>query len=299
MSAGASAENNPMNRGKLLWLLAAQAVGAFWAGGATPSFRVVSSFYPVYVATINVVRGVPGVEVINMAASAAGCLHDYRLTPEDMVALSRANAWVVNGAGLEPFIEAAKRQVPSLTVIQASEGIPLIRERGGDNPHVWVSVSRHILQVRHIAEGLARADPSHAEAYRKNARDYTERLEQLRRRMAETLKPVRQRDLVTFHEAFAYFADEFGFRVVAVIEREPGAEPSAREMAEIVRRVRETGVKTIFVEPQYPAKAAEAVARESGAAVGVLDPAVSGPDRPDAYIDIMERNLKTLASVLK
>jgi zinc transport system substrate-binding protein len=276
-----------------------QAALACCAAGAPPSFRIVTSFYPVYIAALNVARDVPGVEVINMAPSAAGCLHDYRLTPADMVTLSRADVWVINGAGLETFMEAARRSAGAAKAIDASAGVAPIRTAGVENPHVWVSVSRHIRQVRNIAEGLAAADPAHAAAYRRNGEEYGGRLAKLRDRMTEALKSVPGRDIVTFHEAFPYFAEEFGLRVVAVIEREPGSEPSAREMADIVRLIRSSGVKAIFVEPQYPAKAAEAVMRETGAAVRVLDPVVSGPEKPEAYVEIMERNLAALVSVLK
>lgn len=264
-----------------------------------PAFRIVTSFYPVYLATLNVAGGVSGVEVANLARPTTGCLHDYQLTPKDMGTLSRASVFVINGAGMEGFLDKALRQAPALKILDTSEGIDLIRGMDGENPHVWLSVTRAIAQVRNIARGLARLDPEHAALYAANAAAYIQTLEALRAQMQAGLKDIRTRDIITFHEAFPYFAQEFNLRVAAVIEREPGSEPSAQELAALIGMVRKTGVKALFAEPQYSAKAAETIARETGATVYPLDPVVTGPLEADAYQIIMEKNLHELQRALK
>ncbi|MFH0878268.1 MAG: zinc ABC transporter substrate-binding protein [Lentisphaerota bacterium] len=261
--------------------------------------RIVTSFYPMYIATLNIAGDVPGVEVVNMTKPITGCLHDYQLTPDDLKTISTASLFIVNGAGMESFLEKALQQAPHLKIIQASEGLELIPSVEGENPHVWVSVSGAIRQVQNIADGLAAADPAHAEKYRVNARVYTEKLEALRARMREGLKDLKRRDIITFHEAFPYFAREFDLHIVAIIEREPGSEPSARELAGMIRTVRKTGVTALFAEPQYPSKAADAIARETGARIYTLDPVVTGPMEKDAYLRIMESNLTELQRALK
>ena len=271
-----------------LWLAIAAMHGSAWASEPVPkaavSARIVTSFYPVYLATVNVAGGVPGVEVINLTRPTTGCLHDYQLTPADMVTLSRATIFVINGAGMETFLDKALQPAPFLKIVNASEGIDLLRGPDGENPHVWLSVTHTITQVRNIARGLARLDPEHATRYETNAAAYIQKLEALRARMQEGLKNIRTRDIITFHEAFPYFAQEFNLRVVAVVEREPGAEPSARELAELIGMIRETGVKALFAEPQYSARAVETIARETGATVYHLDPAVTGNLEADAYL---------------
>ena len=258
-------------------------------------FRIVASFYPVYIATLNVAGGVPGVEVIDMAKPSTGCLHDYQLTPADLKTLTGASVLVINGAGMESFLDKALAQVPGLRTINASEGIEL----AGGNPHVWVSISLAMKQVENIANGLAAMDPAHAELYRRNSAAYRARLDALRVKMHDALKDLRSRDIITFHEAFPYFAKEFDLRIVTVIEREPGAEPDARELARTIDTVRKAGVKALFAEPQYPAKAADTIAAETGARVYTLDPAVTGDLDPDAYLKIMGRNLSELEKALK
>lgn len=266
------------------------------AGGATAApLRVVTSFYPVYISTWNVARDVPGVEVANLTPPLTGCLHDYQMSPDDLKNLSDASVLIVNGAGMESFLDEVIRQLPRLKIIDASKGIEL----DDHNPHVWVSVSLDMKQVDTIAHGLSAIDPAHADLYRKNADAYLAQLEALRAQMHKALKTVRTRNIVTLHEAFPYFAQEFNLKIVAVVEREPGSEPSARELAETIDLVRKFGTTVLFAEPQYPAKAIEVIAAETGAKVYTLDPAVTGPMVPDAYLRIMEKNRSVLEKALK
>jgi zinc transport system substrate-binding protein len=269
------------------------------ARAASKPVRITASFYPMYIAAINVAKGIPGVEVRNLTKPMTGCLHDYSVTTDDMKQLAKTDIFVVNGAGMESFLDKVIKQLPNVKIVNASDGIELLKDKEGDNAHVWVSVSLHIRQVRNIASQLAKADPQHAKEYGSNAAAYVAKLEKLRKEMHEGLKVLKTRDIITFHEAFPYFAKEFGLRIAAVIEREPGSEPNAKELAETITIVKNARVKALFAEPQYPAKAAETIARETGARLYVLDPAVTGPMKDDAYIRIMTKNLSELRKALK
>ncbi|NLH45853.1 MAG: zinc ABC transporter substrate-binding protein [Acholeplasmataceae bacterium] len=267
------------------------------------NFVVVTSFYPMYISTINITRDVPGVEVINMTKPQTGCLHDYQLVPDDVQKLEKASAFVVNGAGMAAFMDKAVKQQPKLKIVDASKGIVLLKnESGEENPHVWVSVSNAIIQVKNIAEQLAALDPANAEKYKSNADVYTKKLESLREDMHSNLDNVKTKNIITFHEAFPYFAKEFNLNIIDVIEREPGTEPSPKELEETISKVKQLKVKALFVEPQYPAKAAEVIAKETGAKVFILNPAVTGESKPDAYDDyiiIMKKNLDVLKEALQ
>ena len=116
-------------------------------GANTAELKIVTSFYPIYLATLSVAGNIPGVEFINMTQPLTGCLHDYQLTPDNLVSLSKADIFVVNGAGMETFLDKAIQQVPRLKLIQARDGIALISTTGIVNPHVWVSVTAHMQQV--------------------------------------------------------------------------------------------------------------------------------------------------------
>jgi zinc transport system substrate-binding protein len=314
---------------------------------AAPPFRIVTSFYPIQIMAMNIADGIPGVTVETLTGPTTGCLHDYQLTPEALRSLADASVLVINGAGMESFLEKVAAQYPALTVIDASRGFGLVPGHGvaahhdahsghgsGEaakgngagrakkhrhaeappadrphhhhhhhdddsiNPHIWVGISGAMHQVRTIAEGLAAADPLRADRYRANAEPYLARLATLRAEMHAVLDPLPNRRIVTFHEAFPWFAHEFNLEIVAVVEREPGAEPGAGELASIIRLVRAKNVRVIFSEPQYSPRAAEVIAREAGARVYPLDPAVTGPVHLDAYLEIMRANLAMLKEAL-
>ena len=261
--------------------------------------NIVTSFYPMYVATANIVEGVEEIELKNLTASTTGCLHDYQITTSDMIKLSHADALVINGDGMESFIEKAISTYPKLNIINASRGIRenFIHEEEHEheeNSHYWVSISLYMEQIKNIKDAIIIICPNSKDKIEKNTKEYLGKLEELRTKMHDALDVIENKKVVTFHEAFEFFADEFDLDVVAVIEREPGTYPSSKDVAEIIDLVKEKEVKAIFVEPQYSRSAADTISRETGVSVYNLDPIVTGDLKKDAYIEIMENNLKNL-----
>ncbi len=267
---------------------------------AANDIKVVTSFYPIYLSTINITRDVPGVQVSNLTKPQTGCLHDYQLTPDDLKTLEKADVFVVSGAGMEAFLNKVIEQQPNLKIIEASQGIKLLKNnRGEENPHVWVSVSGNMAQVKNIAAQLAAIDKPNAAQYQSNSEAYVKNLETLSQKMHQSLDGVTKKDIVTFHEAFPYFAQEFNLHIAAVVEREPGSEPSPLELKDTIKLIRDSHIEALFTEPQYSTRAAETIARETGAQVYTLDPVVTGDAALDSYLKIMEQNLKSLEAALK
>lgn len=272
--------------------------------GAKKNFTVVTSFYPMYIDVLNITKDVDGVEVINMTKPQTGCLHDYQLTTEDMKVLDKADLFVINGAGMESFLDKAKAQNKKLKVVEASDykDINLLKNGDEENPHVWMAVTYSIAQVKAITSALCEADPEHQDAYRKNALDYCTKLENLKKEMHAELDTLPHKEIVTFHEAFPYLAKEFGLKIVSVIEREPGTEPTLQELEETIAKVKAMPVKVLFTEPQYSPAAADTIARETGAKIYQLDPIVTGEATPDAiddYINRMRENARVLKEALE
>ncbi|MGH4122201.1 MAG: metal ABC transporter substrate-binding protein [Clostridium sp.] len=265
------------------------------------TLTVATSFYPMYIFSLNVAKDIPNVKVVNMTKPTTGCLHDYSITTDDMKTLDASQVFVTNGADMESFMDKVTKQMPNLKVIDSSKGIKLIKGEGdeGYNPHLWVSISNGITQVKNIGEQLATIDPTNAQKYKANTDAYVVKLEAQRDKMHKSLDNIKNRDIVTFHEAFPYFAKEFNLNIVGVIEREPGSAPSAKELQETVEQVKKLKVKALFAEPQYPLKAVETIAKESGSKIYTLDPGVTGPMDADAYINTMDSNLKVLEEALK
>ena len=289
-----------------------------FSGCGTPAkessrLKLLASFYPIAIMALNITDGVEGVAVESMAQQQTGCVHDFQMTTADMKKAETADAFLINGAGMEGFLDKISDQLPELPVIDSSTGIPLIasgedhHHDGGEghdhdqedyNPHLWVSITNCMEQVRNLSEGIIALDPEHEAEYRENTETYLEKLSALRDKMHSALDHVKNKDIITFHEAFPYFAEEFGLHIAAVINREPDSQPSAKELADTIRLVRETGVKALFVEPLYPETSADIIAAETGAQVYVLDPAVSGEWDKNAYLTAMESNLQVLAQAL-
>ena len=265
--------------------------------------KIVTSFYPMYIDAINISSGVDGVEVVNLTKPQTGCLHDYQLTTEDMKTLESADIFIVNGLGMENFLDKVTEQRKNLKIVTASDSEEIFTIKNGDeiNPHVWCSITYSMAQVKAITSQLCLLDPDHADAYKKNALDYTNKLATLRDSMHLALDNLPNKDIVTFHEAFPYFAAEFKLNIAAVIEREPGTEPTPQELSDTIKTVNNLPVKVLFTEPQYSPKAAETIARETGAKIFTLDPVTTGdatPENADAYINAMQKNSATLTEAL-
>jgi len=265
------------------------------------NLKIVTSFYPMYLDAINITRGVSGVEVVNLTPPQTGCLHDYQLTPEDMKVLETADILIVNGLGMESFLDKVIETHPNLKIIDASDSpeIVPIMEDGVPNPHVWTSLTYSIQQVKNIQRQLSELDPDRADKYRMHALEYVDELTTLRDEMHLSLTMLPNKDIVTFHEAFPYFAAEFNLNIVAVIEREPGTEPTPQELAETIEKINSLPVKVIFTEPQYSPKAAETIARETGAQIFELDPIVTGEAKPENLMDYVDRMLNNLITLTK
>ena len=265
------------------------------------NLKIVTSFYPIYLDVINITRGVGGVEVVNLTPPQTGCLHDYQLTPEDMKVLETADIFVVNGLGMENFLDKVTEARPDLKIINASDSPEIVPIMEGDvpNPHVWMSITYSIQQVKNILSKLSELDPDRAENYRMHALDYVDELTTLRDEMHLSLDMLRTKDIVTFHEAFPYFAAEFKLNVLAVIEREPGTEPTPQELADTIEKINALPVKVIFTEPQYSPKAAETIARETGAQILTLDPIVTGEAKPENLLDYPDRMLTNTLTLIR
>lgn len=282
---------------------------------AGAEFRILTSFYPMYLLTANVAGGIDGVEVENMAEQNVGCLHDYALRTGDMRLISSADVVVINGAGMESFVDRVIGDMGK-PVIDASAGIELIGDDGHDedehddddhdghdhgdvNAHIWMSPRQAILQVENIAAGLIEADPAHAQSYRANAERYKERLRALDAEVSALLEGAAGARIVTSHPAFEYLARDYGIEIVASLGQEPGEMPRTREMAELVDTVREMGISALFVEKAYAEKAAWVLARETGIAIYTLDSLTSGELSAEAYETGILADARTLKEALE
>ncbi len=302
---------------------------------ATPAERrlVVVASLPIFASLVEVVGG----DLVEVGAVMPPGTdpHTYQPSPRDVAPLAEADLVVYNGGDLEPWMERQLEAVGGRArVLVLAEGLEppaeLAQEEaehGHDhadaeeaphaeetphagetphadhdhavNPHFWLDPDYAVVYVERIAAALAELDPAHAEAYRANAERYSDEIrafDEWAKGQIETIPPER-RKLVTFHDAFPYFAAHYGLELVGVVVVSPGREPSPQEVAELVERIRSEGVPAIFVEPQFNPKLAETVAREAGVRVLELysDAAPEGMD----YLGMMRQNVTNVVEGLR
>ena len=266
-------------------------------GHPGPRLRVVASIAPL----ADLARRVCAerCEVATLVPPGASA-HTWEPTPRDAARLTETDVFFEVGLGYESWLAKIVRAGDErFEIVDGSEGVDLIHG-GGANPHYWLDPIAMKGAVGRFAEALARKDSEHAEEYRERASRLAAELERLDSELRDRTLRFTLRKIVTFHAAWDYFARRYGLTVVASIEEFPGKEPGPRTLAEIVRLVRDNGLRAVFAEPQFPPKAAEAIAAECGVRVLLLDP-IGGegiPGRSD-YFAMMRYNVAVMEGALR
>ncbi len=253
-------------------------------------------------------KGVAGdrADVVNLLPDGAN-LHSFEPGPRDLETVYSARVFVYNGAGLEAYTPQIAASIPqSVITVEASSGVKLDQAQdaahGPFDPHVWLDPVLAKQEVGAIKNALAQADPKNADYYDKNAKAYSEKLDSLNAEIANRISKFSKKEYVGFHPAFSYFNKRYGLKYAAVIEEFAGDEPSAKEMANIVDVARQTGINTVFAEPNLDPRAAYSIAQEINGTVLLLQPmeTLSPQERADGkdYFALMRENVETLARVL-
>lgn len=200
--------------------------------------------------------------------------HTFEPTPSLMVELTQADLYVMNGAGLEFWMDKLLETNRDLTLLDSSRGIELLAESGDEtNPHIWLSLRNAARQVENICTGLSELDPDGKNYYATNRDDYLEELKKLDEELNQSFATARTRIFVVQHPAWSYFARDYGLEQVPLMENDK--EPGPKYLSRVIDLAKENNITTIFIEPQFNPKAAEVIAREMSARVVSLDPLAS------------------------
>jgi ABC-type Zn uptake system ZnuABC Zn-binding protein ZnuA len=231
---------------------------------------------------------------------------DYEPRPNDARRLSEAELVVSNGVGLDDFLEgiveaSGKQGVERLVL---GHGIPTVTVNGEVNPHFWLDptlVERYYLPA--IRDKLSKLRPAAAADLASSTNAYAARLRELDAANVEKIDsiPSERRKLVTFHDAFPYFAAHYGFELIGVILENPGQEPSAADLAALVAKVKAANVPAVFSEAQFDPKLAQTLADEAGVTkvVTTLYNDALGPSPADTYIGLMTWDVDEIVKALK
>ncbi len=233
--------------------------------------------------------------------------HVYQPSPGDARKLGVAKVIVINGFGLEGWMErliaASGTKAP---VIVATKGIRPREDKQaheGVDPHAWQSIANARLYVVAIRDGLSAADPKGASLYGVNAASYLAKLDALEaqvRAAIERIPPPRRR-IITSHDAFGYFGAAYGFSFIAPQGVSTESEASAKDVASIIKQIRAEKIPAVFLENMTDPRLAQQLAQESGTKIGgtLYSDSLSKPDGPAAtYISMMQNNLRELEKAL-
>jgi ABC-type Zn uptake system ZnuABC Zn-binding protein ZnuA len=230
--------------------------------------------------------------------------HDYEPTPADLEAVRRADLVIKNGVGLEEWLDRTLKSAGSKArVVDASTGVKLRK----DDPHIWHDVTRARTMVATIAQAMRETDPDNAAAYAEAERAYGAELEALDAEIRRRIDALANKKLVTNHDAFGYYVERYGLEFVGSIipSFDSQAELSSRELASLVARIKDQGVRTVFSESSLPPKTAETVAREAGVRVVAGDGALYGDtlgppgSGAETYLEMMRHNTRTIVEGLR
>ncbi len=288
------------------------------AANGSKQLRVLCTTFPMYQITRNVVGDNDQVRVDLLLPASLGCPHNYPLTTQDMQNLAVADVLVVNGLGLEEFLDAPlKKANAEIRIIDSSAGIEDIIPGSGAscdhhgceghdhdddrnaNPHLFVSPRMNARLAQVIATELAKIAPASAKSFTDNAAAYAKRLETLANDLSALGEQLKNRRIVQPHGAFDYLARDLGLEIVAVMQAH-GQQPAAAEMIALAKTLKAERVGAIFTEPQYPDRVGRRLSKETGVPFAVLDPAANGPTSAplDHYETTMRKNMETLKTVL-
>ncbi|MGY3389761.1 zinc/manganese transport system substrate-binding protein [Bradyrhizobium sp. USDA 3311] len=231
-------------------------------------------------------------------------VHVYTPAPSDAKRIADAKFVVVNGLGLEGWLPRLVQSSGSkATVVTASAGIAPLKLGSAADPHAWQSVPNAKVYVTDIANALAAADPEDAEFFRAQAKAYLEKLETLDREVREAVAkiPPERRKVISTHDAFGYFAAEYGIQFIAPLGVSTETEPSARDIAAIIGQIKGQKIPAVFLENISDDRLIRRIAAETGAKVGgtlISDGLTGEKGSAPTYIDMVRHNIKALTSAL-
>ena len=283
-------------------------VAALLTGCTTqePQAQIAATTLPVYDLTVRLCDGT-GLTVTQLVTEAVSCLHDYSLNVRQVRAAEAAELIVISGAGLEDFMDDL---LHNKAVVDSSVGIALIEgshehshgleEKSHEghhhepDPHIWLSPENAMIMANNICAGLSAQYPEHAEAFRQNLSGLLADLAVLQAYGETQLATLSCRELITFHDGFAYLAESFELSILEAVEEESGSEASAAELIHLIQEVRHHDLPAVFTEKLGSVSAAQIIAAETGTEIYTLDMVMHG----DSYFDAMYENIDTLKGAL-
>ena len=260
---------------------------------------VLASFFPLYDFTKEIGKDRVDVSLIIPAGVEP---HDWEPSIQDIQQIQQADIIIVNGLGFENWLESIEKLDLELVIIDSSIGINIIKEiideheSSLDDPHIWLNPNLAKIQVRNIANGLIKSDPDNGQYYYDNYERYIKTLDTLDSKIRKELLECRK-DFVAFHNAFTYFAEEYGLNQHTITSTDPHDEPTSKTLEQIINLAKKMEIQIIFSEEGVDKRTSEVIANELGGKVLILSP-LEISETNTSYIEKMGTNLENLKEAL-
>ncbi len=262
-------------------------------------FKIVTTFYPIFIMTSNITQGAQNIELVNMADINSGCLHDYTLSTQDMKKLEKADVVIQNGLGLEKFMDKILNTYSNVEMIDSSRNIiDKIEESGEINNHIWTSLSNHIIQVEEITKRLGEMNPENKEIYETNKKSYIKELEALQKEYKVELTNLKGKKAICLNESFSYLVKDIGLEIISIPTNHEESSLSAEKMKELIEMMKAENIKSILVDREDNLKSAQTLANETGATIYKLQSGLTGKIENSSYLQIMRDNLEVLKGII-
>lgn len=263
------------------------------------NYKVVTSFYPIYIMTKNIMQDAEKVELSNMADTNVGCVHNYTLQPTDLKKIEKANVFIENGLGIESFHDKLVNSFKDLEVIVSSRNInDIIKDEEEINGHTWTSIENYIKQVDEIKTCLQEKNPENSKIYEKNAQEYKNKLINLKERYETELSDLKGKKVVSLNESFAYLLKDLEMKSIQIHTDHEESTISAENLKHVIDEMKENDIKIIIIDKEDNEKNALTLQKETGAKIYKLDSCLKGQLDKDAYINAMTENLKVLKEIM-
>jgi len=268
------------------------------------SCEIVATTLPVYEFTTNITKDTP-LSVGRLVTENVSCLHDYTLQVSQMRMIENADVIILSGAGLEEFLEdalsSAHFTIDCSTNTHIHEGGHSHEDHEEDHshhheqdPHIWLSPENAAIMATNICEGLIKNYPQYGDVFQSNLNNLLLELEKLQEYGVHQLSEIACRELITFHDGFAYFAESFNLEILKAIEEESGSEASAAEIIALIDLIDAHRLPAVFTEKSGSDACAGIICAETSVGVYTLDMAMAG----DSYFDAMYHNIDTIKEAL-
>ncbi len=293
-------------------------LSVFSAVSLLAEVNVLCTTVPVTLLAKAVIDGVGGYKVTTMLPAAIGCPHDYALTPQDMRKLAKADVIIINGLGMEDFLDGAIPRVNrKALVVDSSKGVKGLlpfrdseeecSEHGHEhrhehkhehawNEHLFAAPGTAAELVRRIAEELSVKFPEDSVKFSENAKKYQDALLNLDKEYRAFGKsiPAEKRNIAVQHGIFDYLASALGLHVTEYLQPHTGSEPSAAQIREMTAHLKRHGASAILAEKNYPSKVTDLVSRETKIPVLTLSVQPESGATPEAFLKLHRDNLEAM-----